>query len=99
MITFDVTYEITTPEDAEIGEPGEIGFAAMGVTLREAVRELGGHAHEANEWPIYAPRWLTNSNYNEDFATGGVESRSLHIPNTVTASSRKRLARLLGVRG
>lgn len=98
MPKFNVTYEIVTPESAAEGDAEERGFISEDVSLREAVRDLGGTAYEANEWPVTSPRWFTNSEYNEDYKTGGRESRSLHIPETVTTASRLRIARLLGVR-
>jgi hypothetical protein len=41
-------------------------------------------------------RWFTITNGME-FRTGARESRSLHVPDNVTAASRRRIARLLGI--
>ncbi len=98
MITFDVTYEIVTHESAEHGDAEERGFAAKGVRLREAISEIGHCAHQADCSPIAGARWYTNCEYDEDFRTGARESRSLHMPNSLTEASRMRIARLLGVR-
>ena len=93
-----VTFEIVTPESAENGEAEESGFVDESCALREAVRYISGTAHEASDSRIASARWFTNYEYNEDYRTGGRESRSLHIPERVTGASRKRLARILGVR-
>lgn len=101
---FNVTYEIVTPESAEYGVAEFCGFVAEGVSLREAIGAVFGTrtsrvggvvAIEANEFPMMAPRWVTVHNDTE-FETGAQESRSLHIPDSVTASSRCRIARLMG---
>ncbi len=98
MPKFSVTYEMWTHEDVEAGETSDRGYISEDVSLREAVRDIGHQALSADEWPVKSPRWLTNDEYDEDFRTGARESRSMHIPNTVTPSSRLRIARLLGVR-
>jgi hypothetical protein len=97
MPVFDVTYDIVTHESAEHGDVAERGFAAKGIGLREAIREIGGQAFEADCWPVQSPRWFTNHEYNEDFTTGTRETRYLHLPNHLTEASRMRIARLLGV--
>jgi len=101
MPLFNVTYETVTPESAENGEAESIGFVEQAVSFREAVRALGGSADCADCWPVSRknpPRWVTCENYDEDYSTGERESRSLHIPPTVTPSSALRIARVLGVR-
>jgi hypothetical protein len=97
MAKFDVTYEIWTPEDCEIGDTDDRGFVVESVSLREAMSEMEYHADAADCWPVQAPRWFTHSNYDENFETGARESRSLHLPNHLTEASRMRIARLLGV--
>lgn len=98
MITFDVTYDIVTPESAEHGDAAERGFVATGLGLREAIQEIGGIAYEADCWPVRSPRWFTNHEYSENFTTGARETRYLHLPNHLTEASRLRIARLLGVK-
>lgn len=98
MPKFSVTYEIYTPESIECGDAEERGFISEDVSLADAVRDLGGHADAADEWPVRKPRWFTNDDYDTDYHSGRSESRSLHIPETVTPASRRRIARLLGVR-
>ncbi len=106
MTLFDVTYEIVTPESAEDGEAEERGFIGEGLTLRDAVWEVqatrtnavdGVECIECDSWPCRRPRWITVNNGME-FETGANESRSLHIPSTVTPASARRIARLIGVR-
>jgi hypothetical protein len=77
MPVFDVTYDIVTYESAEHGDAAERGFVATGVGLREAIQEIGGHAYEADCYPVRSPRWFTNHEYGEDFTTGARETRYL----------------------
>ena len=99
MLKFNVTYETITPESAEHGDTADAGFLAENVSLREAIDGLGyGEAGvEANEYPVFDPRWITAYRTDEDYRTGEVENRSLHFPDTMTASSKLRVCRLLGV--
>jgi hypothetical protein len=103
---FDVTYEIVTPESAENGDAEERGFITENVTLREAVNCVtdtrtnqvdGVERVETDEYPVCAPRWITVINGTE-YRTGAQESRSLHMPDSLTPATRIRIARLLGVR-
>lgn len=91
-----VTYEIVTPESAEQGEANERGYAEHGCTLREAVAYMCGEGGlEASDSEAGLARWLTAYNTDEDYATGAETSHSLHIPERITASSRRRLYWLL----
>lgn len=96
MPRFNVTYETVTPESAEDGEAESRGFICKGVGLREAVDAIGKIALED------CGSWFTNQEYGHGtrdyYATGREESRSLHPPRDITASSYDRLARLLQVR-
>ena len=76
-----------------------------GVSFREAVEEVqltrtcdvgGSESVEASDSRIKSARWFTIINGME-FYTGACESRSLHIPKHITAASRQRIARVLGV--
>lgn len=105
---FNVTFERWDQEALEIGETDDRGFVIEGVSLGGAIRlgleysrpEWCGEC-EANEWPIRSPRWLTfykwNDGTHEYYTTGIEEQRSLHIPESVTESSRKRICRLFGL--
>jgi hypothetical protein len=103
MPKFSVTYEryLPHPDDEEVCEADERGFVLEDVSLREAVKAVGYVCLEADEWPVHAPRWFTNHEYGngtrEYFEQGISETRSLHVPDGVTAASRRRIARLLGV--
>jgi hypothetical protein len=57
----------------------------------------GVEAIEADSYPCDVPRWITVYNGME-YETGASESRSLHIPDTVTPGTARRIAKLLGVR-
>jgi hypothetical protein len=105
MTLFNVTYEIVTPESAEEGEAEEIGFIAEGIGLREAAREVfRTRTSKVDCCTRIEPSasgldfdWITVTNGME-YHTGANESRSLHIPSSVTNASRARIARLLGCR-
>ena len=106
MPLFNVTYEIVTQESAEHGDFEEWGFIAEGVDLRRAVecvhetrtnRVDGVECIECDSSPCDAPRWITVLNGME-YETGAQENRALHIPQGVTASSARRIARLVGAR-
>ena len=103
MAKFSVTYEIVTQESAEYGEAEESGFIAEGISLREAVDlvkststiSCGGITNiEASDSCIGQSRWITVYNGME-FETGAHESRSLHIPDHITAASRRRIMRII----
>ncbi len=101
---FSVTYEIITEESAEDGEAAEHGFIGENLSLREAIDLVGetesSHCErscvEASDSRIGEARWFTVYN-SADWIDGNAESRSLHVPEGVTASSRRRIARLLGI--
>ena len=101
MDRFSVTFETITPESAEFGETASAGYLAENVSLGEAIDIMGTGQNgiEADSWPVYYPRWFTAYTTNEDYHTGETENRSLHIPDGVTAASRRRIARLLGCYG
>lgn len=105
MARFNVTYEIVTPESAEEGDAAERGFVIEDVPLRTAIMHVQAtRTNEVDGVSAIEPSssglafdWITIVNGME-FTTGATESRSLHIPNAVTPSSRVRIARLLGAR-
>ena len=102
---FSVTYERWDEAATEAGDTDDRGFVIEGVSLRDALR-LGleyrdpswAGACEASASNHRAARWLTFYDWNEGtrerIETGIVEQRSLHIPDSVTPSSRKRIAAL-----
>lgn len=106
-ILFAVTYEIVTPESASEGDADERGTITEGSCLYDAIQDVnrtrtckvdGVMAVEADVSPMRGQRvrWVTVINGTE-FETGAEESRSLHIPESVTPASSRRIARLLGV--
>ena len=106
MNTYNITYEIITPESAENGDCEETGFIAEHVTsLRAAIEHLGYGAGgvEANCYPVHGATWITayrvNEGTREYYETGTEENRSLHLDAAITNASRTRIMRLLGVYG
>lgn len=103
---FSVSYEIVTEESTENGEAEERGVIDAGLTLRDAIKEvhrtranLVGHVEAIcpDSWPSHRVRWITVHN-SAEYETGARESRTLHIPNTITPASSRRIARLVGAR-
>ena len=103
---FCVSYEIVTYESAENGEAEERGVIDDDMTLRDAITEvhrtrtnLVDHveAIQPNEWPINQVRWITVHN-SAEYETGARESRMLHLPDTISPASSRRIARLVGAR-
>lgn len=101
---FSVTYELVSDESAQHGDAFERGYAAEGVCLRDALAEL--HATRSarvdsplgvalDSHPCTRPRAVYVHNGME-WDTGVFETRALHIPDNVTASSARRIARLAG---
>jgi hypothetical protein len=106
MALFNVTYDIVTPESAEQGDYDECGFIAEGISLRDAIalvaetrtnRVSGVESIECDS-SSGPPRWVTVFNGME-YETGACESRSLHIPPSVSPATACRIARLLGAHG
>ena len=103
MTGYSVTYELWSPEDLEIGDTDDRGFISQGVSLRDAIDDVTAtdsiHCEQQgidlSSWPADAHCWLTVYN-SADYISGVSESRSLHFPKHITASSRRRVARLLG---
>ena len=99
---FNVTYDVVTPESAEQGDIAELGFISRGVELRQALRDLFETRTSLCDGVISIEHCETGSGsvvtvYNgTEFETGAHESRALHIPETVTTASRRRIARLAG---
>jgi hypothetical protein len=96
---FAVTFEIVTAESAELGDAVERGFIAEGETLRDALALVAGPC-EADSSLAPRVRWLTfyefGSGSRREYERGEHESRSLHIPPSVTDASSRRIARLCG---
>ena len=96
MTTFLLTFETITPESAAMGDAAERGVLYEGITLREALEQLeGAETIEANEYPVQCPRWVTGYGTHEDYLSGEVGNISLHFPEHLTPSTRRRIVRLL----
>lgn len=107
----NVTYETVTPESAEWGDYEDCGFLdASG--LRHSANGLWGEAAGKLKaecaMPLrdalrhVAPAFREDSSFYEidgrnDYRTGEVETRALHMPDSVTPASLARIARLLEV--
>jgi len=104
---FTVTYGIVTSESAENCDYAEQGWIHEEPTdLRTAIDGFYGCHVEADVCPVslaLVPRWLTayrvNDGTRDFYETGAEESRSLHLPESITPSSALRIARLLGCYG
>ncbi len=108
MPHFSVTYDVVTEESARQGDVVEQGFIAHLVTLRTALDIIEGDGCyvEADSSPLsleHPPRWFTFYDVNEGsrewFETDRRESRTLHLPESITPSSAMRLARALDCYG
>lgn len=100
---WNVTYETVTPESAAEGDYADSGFELEHASFRDAIQEFstGGYC-EADSCPISLrcpPRWFVRDLGVTDYGTGEQKQISLHIPEHITASSRMRLARLVGCSG
>jgi hypothetical protein len=103
MPKFTVTYEIITEASAARGEAQEIGFINRDMSLRDAVqavcatrtsRVCGVECYEPNHSIVRFADWFSVHNGME-YETGARESRALHVPDSVTGESRKRIFRLI----
>jgi hypothetical protein len=101
MTTFSVTYELVNEDEAAEGGTDRRGFASEDTSLRDAIISLFSgdwpdwNSVEANEYPVTCPRSITVYG-SMSWRTGDYETRTLHIPDDVTPSSRRRIVRLLG---
>ncbi len=95
MTTFLLTFERITPESAADGDVAEDGVLWEGISLREGIDELrNAECIEANEYPLESPRWVTAYG-PQDIFTGDRMNISLHFPEHLTPSTRRRIVRLL----
>ena len=106
MLRFNVTYDIVTEESATRGDYAEAGFICQGVSFRDAIKAVGEtrtirvsgvESIDPSDSDVESAGWITITNGME-YETGACESRSIHIPDSVSGASRIRIARLLGVR-
>jgi hypothetical protein len=104
MMKFKVTYQTVTPESAEHGDFADSGFVTPGgghypvndcgdmtITLREAMK-LACPSCDCGGW------FAEESEGRVNYRTGAVETRSIHPPMHITASSYLRVRRALGIK-
>ena len=97
MSAFLLTFERITPESAAEGDVAEHGVLFESISLREAIDHMeGAECIEANEYPLQGARWVTAFGTHEDYLSGEVGNLSLHFPEHLTPSTRRRIVRLLG---
>ncbi len=100
MNNFNVTYNIVTPESAEVGDYAESGFLLENCSLRDAFNEICNHGYITASCSPYHPGphvWFSAQG-EQDYRDGSEEERSLHCPKNITNASHRRIARLLGVK-
>ena len=103
---WNVTFEVVTEQSAMESDYAERGFDLKDASFRDAITYfgLGGlpGCCEADCCPVtlsMPPRWFTRDVSADNAKGERDESRSLHIPEHVTPSSRMRIARLVGCYG
>lgn len=105
-LNFAVTFEIVTQESAENGDYEEIGYIDQNLNLRDAIEEVqktrtnevdGVQSIELDCSMIDQARSITITNSME-YITGANESRTIHFPKNLTTSTKRRIAKILGVR-
>lgn len=94
---FAVTYGIVSDESAESGDYEETGFISEGEDLRYAITDLfRTRTNEVDGCTVEADDARCITVYNGmEFRTGCYETRSLHIPRSVTPASAARITRLI----
>lgn len=97
MITFSVTYDVVTAESAEHGDFAEGGFYSEGGwkhedrsewSLRSLVSHFGRGGFEDSG------TWFSSADADQDYRTGDYTSYAIHPPDSITASSYRRLRRI-----
>lgn len=95
--TFSVTYEIVTEESAADGEAAESGFIGENLSLRAAVADArSSDITTCDDASVYFGGHYVNVNHGRDMYSGECESRTLHFPAGLSASTKRRIARLMG---
>ena len=97
---FNVTYAIVTPESAERGDCAEQGFALEDAGLRDAIDSLFKTRTSRVDGIAFGEADYGSARIGNgmEFETGANETRTLHMPQRVTDSSRGRILRLIGNR-
>ena len=100
MTKFNVTYELFN-EDRDNEDAYDRGFISEDSILRDAIDDVTNvysiECVESSEYPVISPRSVSVYS-GRSGQSGDVETRTLHFPSSVTPSSRRRIAKLLGAR-
>lgn len=75
------------------GSPDEPNPGPAYVSLRAALRDLG--SLEPSDSDYLDARWWGEVDGTVDYSTGAETRKSLHIPDNITPSSRRRINRLI----
>jgi len=103
---FRVTYEIVTPESAEHGEAESHGFVndwGCRIPIDEAMQSQESFEMSLRDAMQFcypqedSGSWWSECDGRENYQTGASERRSLHPPRNITASSYRRVSRLLNL--
>ena len=103
---YRVTYDIVTEESAEEGDTADSGYILESAPLREAMQCVkatrtnqvdGVECIAAHSFAADGRVRFIEINNGPEFLTDSRESRTLHIPGTVTPASSRRIARLAGI--
>lgn len=102
---FRITYDIVTHESAEQGDSAEQGYFLPGgwkVPTADAIADTAGdYGWDLRNALTYlggvddCGSWFRECDSDIDYRTGEYRTLSLHPPENITASSYRRLARLL----
>jgi hypothetical protein len=101
-----ITYHTITQESAEQGDYADSGFLMSGGHHVQVETEEDREAASFDSLkaalrycsPVYDMGSSFESHPDTDYRTGADEYRSLQLPKGITAASRRRLKRVLGVR-
>lgn len=97
---FNVTYELVAPESSELGDCAEQGFALKDAGLRDAIDSLFETRTSRVDGIAFGEADYGSARIGNgmEFETGANETRTLHMPQHVTGSSRGRVLRLIDSR-
>ncbi len=101
LSNWSVTFSLVTPESAEDGDYAECGHDYEATDFRTAIGYFGDYAASADSSPVDGSvRWFDSAVIEDraHFEQGHDRHLSLHIPDQITPSSRRRLARYLGLK-
>jgi hypothetical protein len=89
LLTFTVTFEVTTPESAEVGDADTRGVYEDDLLLRDVVRKYGRGTL------VDSGRCFSTVDPERDYSSGSETYYSVHPPAGITPASYRRIARIL----